>query len=281
MSVSKYQELESDENSSRYEDDSSSEKSLLGVEDGSPQPIYPKHTFWDHPKITLLLHGAFLALNIVSMVFIFLRPSKDGLPSLVYSPIESVVSYETRNFTNDDIPMYMGPPSHEREKNWHDLLQGIDVRVTGEDLERLGRKENAVGLEDERGGYVVLVNAYHELHCIKLIRQTLYADHFYPNETEADAAERLHHIDHCLNYLRQAAQCHGDIGLSTWHWEDNNPMPMGHTLPHVCKSWDKIDIWAKERKVNLYQIGLLVHPELGPPFPYGVLKDNPPSDGGP
>jgi hypothetical protein len=87
MSVSKYQELESDENSSRYEDDSSSEKNLLGVEDGSPQPIYPKHTFWDRPKITLLLHGAFLALNIVSMVFIFLRPSKDGLPSLVYCMI--------------------------------------------------------------------------------------------------------------------------------------------------------------------------------------------------
>jgi hypothetical protein len=84
MAVSKYQELESNEKASRYEDDSSSEERLLGVNDES-QPIYSNHTLWDFSKRTLLLHGAFLALNIVSMVFVFLRPSvKFGLPSLVY-----------------------------------------------------------------------------------------------------------------------------------------------------------------------------------------------------
>ncbi len=96
------------------------------------------------------------------------------------------MSYELRNFTNDEVPLWTGPPSPEREQRWHDLLQGkqagdirticrvqklnlrlgIDIRVTEEDIEKLGRKENAVKLSDEKGGYAVLVNVYHELHCI-------------------------------------------------------------------------------------------------------------------
>ncbi len=34
-------------------------------------------------------------------------------------------------------------------------------------------------------------------------------------------------------------------------------------MPHVCRKWDAIDAWSKERKINLYEPGLLVHPKFG------------------
>ncbi|KAK5994227.1 Transacylase cctO-like protein [Cladobotryum mycophilum] len=237
---------------------------------------------WRKTLKPALLHGLLVAINltIAGILLHTLRHQHKG-NDLFYSPISDIIEYELRNFTNDDIPRYMGPPDPAREKAWHDMLQGIDVRITKDDLIKMGRLENAVELNDENGGYVVLVNAYHELHCLKLIRQNLYLDHFYPNETEADAKERLHHIDHCLNYLRQAAMCHGDVGMSTWHWEAGSRMPQGHTTPHVCRNWNAIDSWSKQRKVNIYQPGLLVSPEFGVTFPHGVgSKKNPPSDGG-
>lgn len=48
------------------------------------------------------------------------------------APAQSLVSYEARNFTDDQIHDYMGPPSPEREKNWHDLLQGELGETTGQ-----------------------------------------------------------------------------------------------------------------------------------------------------
>lgn len=96
-------------------------------------------------------------------------------------------------------------------------MKGIDIRITENDIEALGRKENAVKLSDEQGGYAVLVNAYHELHCIvrlqqffsasfftkiqllttfqKLLRQNMYPDYFYKEgDNDAGASFREHHV---------------------------------------------------------------------------------------
>lgn len=119
----------------------------------------------------------------------------------------------------------------------------------------------------------------------KLIRWSLYPDYFYPNSSAADAEERekhrgecagfihllLSHIsltfyrveDHCINYIRQSAMCHADIGLSTWHWRPNDPMPHADMMPHTCRNWAAIDAWAKDHKVDMYQPSLLVHPKFG------------------
>lgn len=94
-------------------------------------------------------------------------------------------------------------------------------------MKKLGRLDNAVEVSDEQGGYVALLNVFHELHCLvsrrtfnillatcrnekssvrtllidtitlnqqqKLIRWSLYPDYFYPNSSEADALERERH----------------------------------------------------------------------------------------
>lgn len=57
--------------------------------------------------------------------------------------------------------------------------------------------------------------------------------------------------------------CRSDVGLSTWHWVKDSHLPEGRTMPHVCRKWDSIDDWIKQRKINIYQPGLLVHPTFG------------------
>jgi hypothetical protein len=40
-------------------------------------------------------------------------------------------------------------------------------------------------------------------------------------------------------------------------------MPHADMMPHTCRNWDAVDVWAKERKVDMYSPGLLVHPKFG------------------
>ncbi|EQL03603.1 hypothetical protein OCS_00683 [Ophiocordyceps sinensis CO18] len=215
-----------------------------------------------------LVNSVLLVVHVV-VVVMFVLGLRPTCNDLLYSPLSRIVSHEVRPFITDEDHLWTGPPNPVVEENWHQMLLGFDVRVTEDELKRLGRLDKAVRLNDERGGYVALINVFHELHCLKLIRWSLYPDHFYPNSTAAETAERERHRDHCLNYVRQSAMCHADVGLSTWHWRPNDSMPHADMMPHTCRAWAAIDDWAKDRRVDMYQPGLLVHPQFGAEFPAG------------
>jgi hypothetical protein len=106
--------------------------------------------------------------------------------SSLQAPLSPVITHEVKAFITDEDHLWTGTPNPKTEENWHDMLQGrlhavlpsgcadanpwndigFDVRVTKTDMQRLGRLDNAVEINDERGGYVALINVYHELHCL-------------------------------------------------------------------------------------------------------------------
>ncbi|KAK2591109.1 hypothetical protein QQS21_011197 [Conoideocrella luteorostrata] len=204
--------------------------------------------------------------------------SDDDYESLLpSSEPKNVIGYEIKDFITDEDHLWTGAPNPETEANWHHLLQGFDVRISKDDFKNLGRLENAVEVNDETGGYAALINVYHELHCLKLVRWSLYPDYFYPNSSAEQTHERERHRDHCINYIRQSAMCHADVGLSTWHWRADDKMPHADMMPHTCRNWNAVDEWAKDRRINMYQAGLLVHPKFGPAFAkegLGANKDD-------
>lgn len=58
--------------------------------------------------------------------------------------------------------------------------------------------------------------------------------------------------------------CRGDISLVTIRWQESNRLPVADfTAPHECVNFDAINEWARERRINAMQPGLLVHPTLG------------------
>lgn len=59
--------------------------------------------------------------------------------------------------------------------------------------------------------------------------------------------------DHCLEGLRMAAMCQGNVGLYSFVWE--SPTSWKPTLQSnsnsVCAKWDGIAEWSETRKVAM------------------------------
>lgn len=75
---------------------------------------------------------------------------------------------------NDDIAKwnsYRGEPRPEMDEAWHELLKYSNIRVSAEDLKAINR--TSVKLSDGSGMYMSELNVYHQLHCLKMIRQTM------------------------------------------------------------------------------------------------------------
>jgi len=58
--------------------------------------------------------------------------------------------------------------------------------------------------------------------------------------------------------------CQGDASPITMKWGDTQPIPLANSAsPHQCVNWETLNAWAEDRKVNVYEPGLVVHPTLG------------------
>ena len=63
------------------------------------------------------------------------------------------------------------------------------------------------------------------------------------------------HIDHCLEYWREAAMCRGDTTLSTFRWAEGNAYST--VSDHECVNWQRLDSWARERMVDMQDLSIL------------------------
>jgi hypothetical protein len=60
-------------------------------------------------------------------------------------------------------------------------------------------------------------------------------------------------LDHCLDSLRQAIMCHGDISLFVHRWnEDSQFFRARFNTARTCRNFDNIQDWASERYIEEY-----------------------------
>lgn len=85
------------------------------------------------------------------------------------------------------------------------------------------------------------------------MRHHLYFDHYYPNLTESERLREQFHIEHCLEYWREAAMCRGDPTLTTMFWRDGLPTSRSYD-DHECVDWTVMDDWARSRVVDLTKL---------------------------
>jgi len=108
------------------------------------------------------------------------------------------------------------------------------------------RYANKVGLppsgrfpwDTERSLYYL--KGIHDLHCLKYIRKAITVKHTRGNQTFD-----YHHINHCLNGLRQDIMCAAD----------DTPMPalaehIGAGQVRKCRDWNKMTEWATQLDRN-------------------------------
>lgn len=119
---------------------------------------------------------------------------------------------------------YAGPASPDVDAAWHDLIYGRYVSFTVPEHDWLNNdtivpqmlqlpvvdtKSNPTLVPQE--AYYGGPDMLHSLHCINGLRKHLNMDHSRASMPALSKEYERMHIDHCLEQLRQAVLCHGDM----------------------------------------------------------------------
>ncbi|KAM0802734.1 hypothetical protein BDR22DRAFT_842113 [Usnea florida] len=202
--------------------------------------------------------------------------SKYEGPNIIFTPARKVMDYRLTglmsvypNLYHEDP--YFGDPSAELDQNWIDRLRYSTIRLSHEEFSRYNQSGILLG---DGSGYLATPTAYHDLHCIRFLHETVYPNYYFPNDTEKKQLSRDAHARHCLHTLYHSLTCNADMTIRVMRWHPNSLLPSPVDHEHECMDWDRIDAWAKERYVNTATPGLLVHPTKGEVFPGGKYVEH-------
>ncbi|KAI0465719.1 hypothetical protein F4859DRAFT_500059 [Xylaria cf. heliscus] len=211
---------------------------------------------------TIAVHIILFLINISLAAQLASRASQPPVCDMgIYSPAQPAIVFENRSVDGiTEGSIYAGYPSRESEMAWNALMEGTNIKIYPEEMSKL----NQVSLEmKDRTGYLGVLGVYHELHCIKRIRKWFYRDYYYPNATTLEYHERMTHAEHCIEFIRQSAMCHGDTTVTPFKWlHDADGKVIEPTTKegvlHRCVNWDRLSDWAKSRRVDLFDQNLLM-----------------------
>ncbi|KAI0183598.1 hypothetical protein EV127DRAFT_486944 [Xylaria flabelliformis] len=182
-------------------------------------------------------------------------------PKLIYSPATQSISYKKVELFRsiEDGNIYTGEPREELDKAWSELIKPMAIKITAQELALLGKSSIAF---NDGSGYLAEMAVFHELHCIKRIRRHLHIDYYYGNMTADEEDRERRHMDHCLEYWREAAMCRGDPTLATFVWNEGRPFSKVNSL-HECVDWDGVRRWAESRMVDTSDLTIFSRPVSG------------------
>ncbi|KAJ9158178.1 Tat pathway signal sequence [Coniochaeta hoffmannii] len=175
-----------------------------------------------------------------------------------YSPVlkDAKIKYAAVGFNGtfmqEDIYRQSGSP--EVDAAWEAL--GVDYRAGVIPFEE-GLRSGLTSAHVQRsakygGGFFVNVEGLHHLHCLNLLRKSLYFNyprykamgaHAFKNE---DDILQLH-VTHCLDTLRQVLMCNVDTGVlgQVWFNKDEPQAFPDFKTKHKCKDFDAIREWGE------------------------------------
>lgn len=119
------------------------------------------------------------------------------------------------------------------------------------------------------GGFPANIEGLHHLHCLNLLRQSLYFNYDYYHEKGEGAFKNednivKYHVTHCLDIIRQQLMCQPDTGVfgQIW-WNPKAPKAfVDFNTEHKCKNYEAIRQWAEERQIpEKVEKDFLQHPE--------------------
>lgn len=161
-------------------------------------------------------------------------------------------------FYGEEENIYRRLAAPEVDQAWRDL--GIKIgplHIATEDAESMRIPKDRFKVEDETLGpsYLVTVEVFHQIHCLDLLRKSLWfnapyyiglGEHEFGNHGDT----LRDHVTHCLDILRQVLMCNADVGLVpqiplTLTNGSTIPFP-DFSRPHKCRNYAAIKEWAVE-----------------------------------
>ncbi|PPJ53184.1 hypothetical protein CBER1_11733 [Cercospora berteroae] len=204
---------------------------------------------------------ATVVLQFILLLWMFCSATKD--PSqLIYSPAADAVEYQIVDFGKYFLRRnkYMAElghlPTDETDKHWEDLYA---FRASGIP-EWQARKLDIQTLPlPDTDTYLVDLDVFHQLHCLDILRMALYPDRYkywqyLPDGRVNIGVTDFHHWEHCVDGLRQAIMCHGDISPLQYRINGiNGILAKDLATRHTCRNFEKLRDWAKQREVPWYE----------------------------
>lgn len=181
------------------------------------------------------------------------RPSPNRLggafSQVLYSPAQDVLEPELKTFTKgvESKTIYEGEPGPATDNAWKELYDYI-IKIPKSQAALLANHTSPV--PGDQDNYVISLSAFHQLHCLNILRQGLNPEHYTDPETGDIAgvpkAFWKDHTDHCIDNLRQGIMCAVDVTPLVWQWNDER-QKLGPRMDviHSCRNFDNVKEWAK------------------------------------
>ncbi|KAK3935488.1 hypothetical protein QBC46DRAFT_397389 [Diplogelasinospora grovesii] len=212
----------------------------------------------------LLLVFQALAMGILAAYVVFgpRHPSDVACAQQLspYSPyIESgdleYVEFQAQNHLMQPSP-YRGHPTREVEEAWLKLWRLPTIHFAEEKMVALNKTpaDLYAKVAPKYGGDMMgFFDVFHQLHCLSLVRQYTYRnDYDYSNVTAFRAPEEVvrGHIDHCIETIRKAIMCTGDVTPVVFRKDDGRAegFKSDFNIQRKCRNFTKIQEWAFEHR---------------------------------
>ncbi|KAF2119081.1 hypothetical protein BDV96DRAFT_610881 [Lophiotrema nucula] len=156
---------------------------------------------------------------------------------------------------------YRGPAGPETDAAWEAL--GGDYRsvvIPETEAEEAGLGPDHVRISQHYGGGLPAnVEGLHHIHCLNLLRKTLWWNYEYYRDLKLGAFKNAefivrYHATHCLDILRQQLMCVPDVGVfgQVWYQPEGEPRPIAFTdfnTKHKCRDHEAVRKWAEEHQL--------------------------------
>ncbi|KZL74637.1 tat pathway signal sequence [Colletotrichum tofieldiae] len=183
------------------------------------------------------------------------------------------------SFMQEDI--FRKEASPEVDTAWESM--GVDYRagvISIEDGLKSGLDMSFVRRSEKYGaGFFVNVEGLHHLHCLNLLRKSLYYNYDYYKSLGTHAFKNEEHIvrlhvSHCLDTIRQVLVCNADTGVLGQVWANDPPSPFpDFNTKHMCKNYEAIQKFAE--KIQAPPADGLPDDYIAPPGPGDVFPQTP------
>jgi len=179
-----------------------------------------------------------------------------------------LVKFDTSIY--DGTTPYQGRPNEQNNKLWMDLWNHERTHLSPEQAMLLPNK--TLPEKAAPGKYVVLLNVFHNLHCLDSLRLALY--YFLDDKWTAEENpyvlmgkpggggdinghmmalggmdNGVVHLDHCIDVLRQQEMCLPDVTPNVFQY---SPWDKGirafSGVVHECRNFHKIKEWARKNR---------------------------------
>ncbi|KAL7957633.1 hypothetical protein V8C34DRAFT_314644 [Trichoderma compactum] len=111
-------------------------------------------------------------------------------------------------------------------------------------------------LKTPSGDFPVLFEFNHHLHCLNLIRKSVYFNYAYYSDPNypghhlgKDEETIAKHVTHCIDMLRQVIQCKPDLGVFGQYWVKDPAQGIDGSFVdfntnHKCIEWEPVREWV-------------------------------------